>query len=89
MLKKNNFLAAIYYSKENIGISFLDISTGEFLVSEGNKIYIDKFYKALNQMKFFSKENYKSKIIDEFKLSTIIFLLMSGYLTVIIQMICC
>lgn len=38
----NNYLASIYYSNINIGISFLDISTGEFLVAEGNHEYIDK-----------------------------------------------
>ena len=40
--KSNNFLAAIYFGKKNIGISFLDISTGEFLTSQGNDEYIDK-----------------------------------------------
>ncbi len=40
--KSNNFLAAIYFGKKNIGISFLDISTGEFLTSQGNEEYIDK-----------------------------------------------
>jgi DNA mismatch repair protein MutS len=33
--KKNNYLAAIFY-KKNWGVSFLDISTGDFFVSEGN-----------------------------------------------------
>lgn len=40
--KSNNFLAAIYFGKKQIGISFLDISTGEFLLSQGNTDYIDK-----------------------------------------------
>src|SRR5690554_2973126 len=47
--KSNNFLAAIHFGRasgarteKNIGISFLDVSTGEFLVSEGNAEYIDK-----------------------------------------------
>ncbi|MFO7869798.1 MAG: DNA mismatch repair protein MutS [Bacteroidales bacterium] len=40
--KENNFLAAVQFSKSNIGIAFLDISTGEFLVAQGNKDYIDK-----------------------------------------------
>ncbi|MGX6961090.1 MAG: DNA mismatch repair protein MutS [Candidatus Karelsulcia muelleri] len=39
--KKNNFLCAIFNSKNKIGISFLDISTGEFLVGEGNNNYIN------------------------------------------------
>lgn len=40
--KENNFLCAIHFAKKNCGISFLDISTGEFLVAEGPKEYIDK-----------------------------------------------
>ena len=39
--KSNNFLASIYFGKY-IGISFLDVSTGEFLTSQGNEEYIDK-----------------------------------------------
>ena len=69
-VKKNNFLAAIYYSKENIGISFLDISTGEFLVSEGNKIYIDKLLQSFKPNEILFQRDYKSKIIDEFNFST-------------------
>ena len=38
--KTNNFLAAINIKKSKFGISFLDISTGEFLLSEGNEEYI-------------------------------------------------
>lgn len=40
--KENNFLAAIYFNKSVLGVSFLDISTGEFLTTEGNADYIDK-----------------------------------------------
>lgn len=40
--KENNFLGAIHYSDKICGISFLDISTGEYYVAEGNHDYIDK-----------------------------------------------
>ncbi len=40
--KANNFLASVFFDKKKIGIAFVDVSTGEFLVSEGNKEYIDK-----------------------------------------------
>ncbi|WP_282122951.1 DNA mismatch repair protein MutS [Algibacter mikhailovii] len=40
--KSNNFLCSVYFDKKYIGISFLDISTGEFLSSQGNAEYIDK-----------------------------------------------
>src|SRR3954466_948091 len=36
----NNFLAGLHFTDTNIGISFLDISTGEFFVAEGNQEYI-------------------------------------------------
>lgn len=40
--KENNFLCSVYYGKGGCGVSFLDISTGEFLVAEGTPAYIDK-----------------------------------------------
>lgn len=40
--KENNFLASVFYDKKNIGIAFVDISTGEFYLSEGTREYIDK-----------------------------------------------
>jgi DNA mismatch repair protein MutS len=40
--KSNNFLAAVFLGKKTNGISFLDVSTGEFLTAEGNEEYIDK-----------------------------------------------
>jgi DNA mismatch repair protein MutS len=44
--KTNNFLAGIYFGDQLNGISFLDISTGEFLVAEGNLEYIDKLLQS-------------------------------------------
>ncbi|MDC1106768.1 DNA mismatch repair protein MutS [Prolixibacteraceae bacterium] len=44
--KENNFLASLYFTKQNIGISFLDISTGEFLAAEGDRNYIDKLISS-------------------------------------------
>src|ERR1700710_409313 len=38
-VKQNNYLASVCFSKNAIGISFLDISTGEFLTSQGNLLY--------------------------------------------------
>ncbi|OYQ44821.1 DNA mismatch repair protein MutS [Flavobacterium aurantiibacter] len=40
--QSNNFLAALHFGKQRIGVSFLDVSTGEFLVSQGDQEYIDK-----------------------------------------------
>ena len=40
--RENNFLAAIHFGDKAVGVSFLDISTGEFLVAEGTLEYVDK-----------------------------------------------
>ena len=40
--RENNFLAALHFGKKHVGVAFLDISTGEFFVAEGNQDYIDK-----------------------------------------------
>ena len=40
--KENNFLCAVHFGKASCGVSFLDISTGEFLVGEGTYDYVEK-----------------------------------------------
>lgn len=44
----NNFLAAIHFGKERLGIAFLDVSTGEYLAAEGDKEYVDKLLQNFN-----------------------------------------
>lgn len=46
--KENNFLASVYLNKTQVGVSFLDISTGEFLVAEGTAEYIDKLLNSFS-----------------------------------------
>ena len=46
--KSNNFLGAVHIDKKYIGVSFLDISTGEFLTSQGDAEYIDKLLQNFN-----------------------------------------
>jgi len=63
--KSNNFLAALYLDeKENNGVAFLDISTGEFFVAQGSVEYMDKLLQsfqpsevliAKNKQRFFSE----------------------------------
>ena len=45
--KTNNFLAAVYFGK-SVGISFLDVSTGEFLTAQGSETYIAKLLQNFN-----------------------------------------
>jgi len=44
--KENTFLASVYLNKNQVGVSFLDISTGEFLVAEGTAEYVDKLLNS-------------------------------------------
>jgi DNA mismatch repair protein MutS len=44
--KSNNYLASLYFEKSQVGISFLDISTGEFLVAQGSTDYADKLLQT-------------------------------------------
>ncbi|MEQ8907275.1 DNA mismatch repair protein MutS [Ekhidna sp.] len=44
--RKNNFLASVYYHKEKCGVAFLDLSTGEFMVSAGAEDYVDKLIRG-------------------------------------------
>ena len=64
-VKKNNFLASISYGK-NIGLSLLDISTGEFLVAEGDKEYIDKLLQSFSPSEILFQKNNKKKIEKDF-----------------------
>jgi DNA mismatch repair protein MutS len=46
-VKQNNYLASIYLQEKDGGISFLDISTGEFFVAQGKHDYLDKLLQGL------------------------------------------
>jgi len=67
--KSNNFLAAVHFggasiANNKIGVSFLDISTGEFLTSEGSAEYVDKLLQNFNPSEvLFSKQ--KRKLFSE------------------------
>ena len=60
-MKQNNYLASISFSsfsKEVVGIAFLDISTGEFLCSQGNVAYIEKLLQSFSPSEvLFCKKN--------------------------------
>ena len=46
--KENTFLASVYINKNQAGVSFLDISTGEFLIAEGTIDYVDKLLSSIS-----------------------------------------
>ncbi|HFB99550.1 MAG TPA: DNA mismatch repair protein MutS [Phaeodactylibacter sp.] len=69
--RTNNFLASIHFGKkESLGVSFLDISTGEFLVAEGSHAYVDKLLQSFQPSEIiFSKKNkdqFQQKFGDKF-----------------------
>jgi len=64
--KSNNFLASVYFGKKKNGIAFIDISTGEFLVSEGNDAYIDKLLRNFNPSEVLFSYSDKHKFLDKF-----------------------
>ncbi|XOV69371.1 MAG: DNA mismatch repair protein MutS [Fluviicola sp.] len=44
--KKNNFLCSVHFEKDRIGLAFLDVSTGEFMVAQGDQEYADKLMQG-------------------------------------------
>lgn len=64
--KSNNYLASVFFDKQSVGVSFLDISTGEFLVAQGTPAYIDKLLQGFKPTEvIMGKRQYKT-FIDEF-----------------------
>jgi DNA mismatch repair protein MutS len=66
--KTNNFLASIFFANKSIGISFLDISTGEFLAAQGNSEYIDKLLQNFNPSEILIQKNNKNDFKENFGL---------------------
>ncbi len=64
--KRNNFLAAVHFGKKQIGISFLDVSTGEFLTAQGNAEYIDKLLQNFSPSEILVQKQFKQRFRDIF-----------------------
>jgi DNA mismatch repair protein MutS len=64
--KTNNFLASVYFGKKAIGISFLDVSTGEFLTAQGTEDYIDKLLQNFNPSEVLIPKNNKNDFKEIF-----------------------
>lgn len=57
-VRRNNYLAAVHFQKDSIGISFLDISTGEFLTTQGSAAYVEKLLQGFSPAEvLFCKKN--------------------------------
>jgi DNA mismatch repair protein MutS len=64
--KSNNFLASVYFGKKTLGVSFLDVSTGEFLTAQGNEEYIDKLLQNFSPSEVLVQKNDKTVFRDTF-----------------------
>ena len=71
--KENNFLASIHFAKEVCGISFLDISTGEFMTAEGSIDYIDKLLNNFSPKEVLIERGNKKRFEEAFGPSFVIF----------------
>lgn len=71
--KENNFLAAVHFGKPMCGVSFLDISTGEFLVAEGTFDYVEKLLINFRPKEVLFERGYRSRFEDCFGSKYLVF----------------
>ncbi|MBL4648386.1 MAG: DNA mismatch repair protein MutS [Aureispira sp.] len=65
--KSNNYLAAVHFGKKGqTGLAFLDISTGEFLVSEGTTMYVDKLLQSFQPSEIIFGKSRQKDILKHF-----------------------
>ena len=64
--KVNNFLASLHFGNKEIGLSFLDISTGEFLLAQGKDEYIAKLLQSFNPSEVIFQKQHHKKFTDLF-----------------------
>jgi DNA mismatch repair protein MutS len=64
--KSNNFLAAVYFVNDEYGVAFLDISTGEFLLADGNAEYIDKLLQTFSPSEVLYQKRYRNTFEQQF-----------------------
>ncbi|WP_136667505.1 DNA mismatch repair protein MutS [Flavobacterium sp. H122] len=64
--KSNNFLASVYFGKKQLGVAFLDVSTGEFLTSEGNSEYVDKLLQNFSPSEILVPKQNKKDFLETF-----------------------
>ena len=64
--KENTYLASVYFGRKSTGVSFLDISTGEFYVAEGDDAYVDKLISNLAPKEIIYQRGYEDRFSDAF-----------------------
>lgn len=64
--KTNNFLAALYLGEPQCGVAFLDISTGEFYVAQGNAEYMDKLLQSFQPSELLLSKSQQKRFKEQF-----------------------
>ncbi len=64
--KNNNFLAAVHFGKKQIGVSFLDVSTGEFLLAQGSLDQVDKLLQSFQPSEILFQKQLKANFESSF-----------------------
>ena len=64
--KSNNYLASVFADKNQYGVAFLDISTGEFLVAQGNADYLDKLLQSFKPSEIIFPKRFNKDFIETF-----------------------
>ena len=64
--KENSFLASVYFGQKATGVAFLDISTGEFLMAEGDDKYIEKLLSNLSPKEIIYQRGYDDRFEKAF-----------------------
>ena len=64
--KSNNFLAAVHFGKRLLGVSFLDVSTGEYLLAQGNEEYIDTLLQKFSPSEVLVQKQFKQRFKELF-----------------------
>ena len=64
--KENNFLAAVFMTKAQCGVAFLDISTGEFLTGEGTFDYVEKLLASFQPKEVLHDRQMKAQFEEHF-----------------------
>ncbi len=62
--RTNNFLASIYLERDQAGVAFLDISTGEFLIGQGNLAYVDRLIQNFKPNEILFEKNKRQNVTD-------------------------
>jgi DNA mismatch repair protein MutS len=64
--RQNNFLASIHVSKNILGVSFLDISTGEFYAAQGTEVYVNKLIQSFAPAEILFSKTQREKFENQF-----------------------